>query len=66
MLRTLWPLLGLVTVLEYKSPTSSSFRPGDLLRLWSYGAVYDAAHLKELPRASDLTLALVVPRSRPR
>ncbi|MFS8066348.1 MAG: hypothetical protein ACMG6S_08240 [Byssovorax sp.] len=37
--------LGLVTILEYKSPASSSFRPGDLLRLWSYGAFYD--HLTE-------------------
>jgi len=61
VLRTLWPLLGLVTILEYKSPAHGSFRPGDLLRLWSYGAVYDAAHLKELPSPSDLTLTLVVP-----
>lgn len=65
VLRTLWPLLGLVTILEYKSPVQSSLRPGDLLRLWSYGAVYDAAHLKELPRASDLTLALVLPSVTP-
>jgi hypothetical protein len=43
----------------------SSFRPGDLGRLWSYGAVYDAAHLKELPSPSDLTLTLVVPSITP-
>lgn len=61
VLRTLWPLLGLVTILEYKSPVSGSLRPGDLLRLWSYGAVYDAAHLKELPSPSDLTLVFVIP-----
>ena len=65
VLRTLWPLLGLVTILEYKSPVSGSFRPGDLLRLRSYGAVYDAAHLKELPSPSDLTLALVIPSITP-
>ena len=33
VMRTLWPLLGLVTILEYKSPVSGSLRPGDLLRL---------------------------------
>jgi len=65
VLRTLWPLLGLVTILEYKSPVRSSFRPGDLIRLWSYGAVYDAAHVKELPSPSDLTLALVIPSVTP-
>jgi hypothetical protein len=65
VLRTLWPLLGLVTILEYKSPVSGSLRPGDLIRLWSYGAVYDAAHLKELPSPSDLTLTLVVPSITP-
>lgn len=36
-----------------------------ILRLWSYGAVYDAAHLKELPSPSDLTLTLVVPSVTP-
>ena len=65
VLRTLWPLLGLVTILEYKSPVRGSFRPGDLIRLWSYGAVYDAANLKELPSPSDLTLALVIPSVTP-
>ena len=44
VMRTLWPRLGLATILEFKSPSRSSFRPGDLLRLWSYGAVYDASH----------------------
>jgi hypothetical protein len=60
VLRTLWPRLGLVTVLEFKSPIASSFRPGDLLRLWGYGVLYDTAHLDELPGPQDLTLALVV------
>ena len=65
VMRTLWPLLGLVTILEYKSPVRSSFRPGDLIRLWSYGAVYDAAHFEELPSPSDLTLTLVLPSITP-
>jgi hypothetical protein len=60
VLRALWPRLGLVTVLEYKSPIDSSFRPGDLLRLWGYGVLYDTAHLDELPGPQDLTLALLV------
>jgi hypothetical protein len=60
VLRGLWPLLGLVTVLEYKSPVDSAFRPGDLLRLVGYGVLYDTAHLDELPRREDLTLVLVV------
>ena len=60
VLRMLWPRLGLVTVLEFKSPIDSSFRPGDLLRLWGYGVLYDTAHLDELPGPRDLTLALVV------
>jgi hypothetical protein len=65
VMRTLWPLLGRVTILEYKSPVRGSFRPRDLIRLWSYGAVYDAAHPKELPSPRDLTLVLVVPSVTP-
>ena len=65
VLRALWPRLGLVTILEYKSPVDSSFRPGDLVRLWSYGGVYHSAHYKELPTRGDLTLALVVPSITP-
>jgi len=60
VLRRLWPLLGLVTVLEYKSPVDSAFRPGDLLRLVGYGVLYDTCHLDELPQREDLTLVLVV------
>jgi len=60
VLRRLWPLLGLVTVLEYKSPVDSAFRPGDLLRLVGYGVLYDTGHLDELPQREDLTLVLVV------
>jgi hypothetical protein len=60
VLRTLWPRLGLVTILEYKSPIDSAFRPGDLLRLVGYGVLYNTAHLDELPEREDLTLVLVV------
>ncbi|AUX47482.1 uncharacterized protein SOCE26_090030 [Sorangium cellulosum] len=60
VLRMLWPRLGAVTVLEYKSPVDSAFRPGDLLRLVGYGVLYNTAHLDELPERDDLTLVLVV------
>jgi hypothetical protein len=60
VLRSLWPRLGLVTVLEYKSPVVSAFRPGDLLRLVGYGVLYHTVHLPELPKREDLTLVLVV------
>jgi hypothetical protein len=60
VLRMLWPRLGLVTILEYKSPVDSAFRPGDLLRLVGYGVLYHTAHLHELPERDDLTLVLVV------
>jgi hypothetical protein len=49
-----------VTVLEYKSPVDSAFRPGDLRRLVGYGVLYHTAHLVELPEREDLTLVLVV------
>jgi len=60
VLRRLWPRLGRVSVLEYKSPVDSAFRPGDLLRLVGYGVLYHTAHLDELPEREDLTLVLVV------
>ena len=60
ILRSLWPRLGRVTVLEYKSPVDSAFRPGDLLRLLGYGVLYETAHLDEVPGREDLTLVLVV------
>jgi hypothetical protein len=43
-----------------KSPTKSSFRPGDLIRLWGYGPLYHAANLDETSTPADLTLLLVV------
>jgi len=60
VLRRLWPWVGRVAVLEYKSPVDSAFRPGDLLRLVGYGVLYHTAHLDELPERADLTLVLVV------
>jgi hypothetical protein len=60
VLRMLWPRLGLVTILEYKSPVDSAFRPGDLLRLVGYGVLYHTAHLHDLAEREDLTLVLVV------
>lgn len=60
LFRRLWPLLGQVTVLEYKSPVRSSFRRGDLVRLVSYGASYHSRHAKNLVNCDELTLVLVV------
>ena len=60
VVRRLWPLLGIVTVVEYKSPVDSAFRPGDLLRLVGYGVLYDTTgHLDDLPQREDLTPVLV-------
>ena len=65
VLRTIWPWLARVTLVEFKSPIRSSFRPGDLVRLLSYGAQYQTAHIDDLPTAADLTLLLVVPSLTP-
>ena len=61
VLRAVWPLLARVTIVEFKSPVRSSCRPGDLVRLWSYGGQYHAAHMRDLRTRADLTLLLVVP-----
>ncbi len=55
-----WPRLDRVTVLEYKSPVDSAFRPGDLRCLLGYGVLYETAHLDEVPEREELTLVLVV------
>lgn len=60
VLRALWPRLGQVTIVEYKSPVDSAFRPGDLVRLVVYGGLYETTHLDALPHHEDLTLVLVV------
>ena len=61
VLRTLWHRLARITIVEFKSPVRSSYRPGDLVRLWSYGGQYHAAHMRDLRTRADLTLLLVVP-----
>jgi hypothetical protein len=65
ILRRIWPLLAKITIVEFKSPTRSSFRRGDLLRLWGYGPLYQANHVDEVPTRSDLTLLLVIPSVTP-
>ncbi|WP_438025783.1 hypothetical protein [Sorangium sp. So ce233] len=65
VLRGVWPRLSKVTVVEFKSPTRSSFRRGDLIRLWGYGPLYQAAHIAEVPCQRDLTLLLVIPSLTP-
>jgi hypothetical protein len=47
-LRRLWPILPLVSVVEYKSP-GRAYRRGDLYRLWRYVHTYFAGQLA-LPR----------------
>jgi hypothetical protein len=65
VLRTVWPWLARITIVEFKSPVDSSFRPGDLIRLWSYGGQYQAAHMADVRTRADLTLLLVVPSLTP-
>lgn len=60
VLHAIWPLLAQVTLVEFKSPTRSSFRKGDLIRLWSYGGLYQSTHIDEVPRHDDVTLLLVI------
>jgi hypothetical protein len=60
VLHAIWPLLAKVTLVEFKSPTRSSFRKGDLIRLWSYGGLYQSTHIDEVPRHDDVTLLLVI------
>ncbi len=65
VLRGIWPRLSTVTIVEFKSPTDSSFRPGDLVRLWTYGSLYHATHIAEIVVPAGLTLLLVVPSITP-
>lgn len=65
VLHAIWPLLAKITVVEFKSPTRSSFRKGDLIRLWSYGGLYQSTHIDEVPRHDDVTLLLVIARIPP-
>lgn len=63
-LRRLWPLLPLVTVLEYKSP-GRTYRTGNLDRLWSYVHAYHAGDDNRPVRRADLAAVLVVPSRTP-
>jgi hypothetical protein len=65
VLRALWFWLARITIVEFKSPVRSSFRPGDLLRLLGYGVQYHAAHIHDVTSPLDLTLVLVVPKITP-
>lgn len=65
VLHDIWPRLARITIVEFKSPTRSSFRPGDLVRLWSYGSLYQSTHIDDVPTRGDLTLLLVVPSITP-
>ena len=64
MLRGLWPLLGPVTLAEFKGPTSG-FRVNDLPRLYAYGMQYYELHMHALAGPTALTLALLTPAETP-
>ena len=64
VLRALWPLLGPVTLAEFKGP-QSGYRSNDLLRLLGYGIQYNELNMKDLAGPSELTLALLTPAETP-
>jgi hypothetical protein len=64
VLRGLWPLLGPVTLAEFKGPRSG-YRSQDLLRLLGYGIQYNELNMKDLAAPSELTLALLTPAETP-
>ncbi|HWN70939.1 MAG TPA: hypothetical protein VNM90_25025 [Haliangium sp.] len=64
VLRGLWPLLGPVTLAEFKGPTSG-FRINDLPRLFTYGMQYYELHMQALAGPAELTLALLTPAETP-
>jgi hypothetical protein len=64
VLRGLWPLLGPVTLAEFKGP-KSGFRSHDLLRLLGYGTQYNELNMQALGGPSGLTLALLTPAETP-
>jgi hypothetical protein len=63
-LRRLWPLLPVVSVVEYKSP-GRPYRTGNLDRLWSYVHTYHADERTRPPRREDLCAVLIVPGRTP-
>jgi hypothetical protein len=64
VLRGLWPLLGPVTLAEFKGP-KLGYRSHDLLRLLGYGIQYNELNMKDLAGPSGLTLALLTPAETP-
>jgi hypothetical protein len=64
VLRGLWPLLGPVTLAEFKGPRSG-FRSHDLLRLLGYGTQYNELNMQALAGPAGLTLALLTPAETP-
>src|SRR5689334_12098915 len=52
-LRRLWPLLPLVSVVEYKSP-GRPYRTGDLDRVWAYVHLYHADDRTRPSQRKDL------------
>lgn len=64
VLRGLWPLLGAVTLAEFKGPTSG-FRSHDLLRLVGYGVEYNELNMQALTGPAGLTLVLLTPAETP-
>jgi hypothetical protein len=64
VLRGLWPLLGPVTLAEFKGPTAG-FRGHDLLRLLGYGVQYHELNMHALGGPAGLTLALLTPAETP-
>ena len=63
-LRRLWPLLALITIVEFKS-IGRPYRKGNLDRLWSYVHTYMADEHTRPSRHADLCAALIVPRRTP-
>lgn len=61
LLRSLWPLLPDITLIEFKSP-SAEVRRGDLVKLLSYGAQYHSQNIKLCPQQSSIALVLITPR----
>ena len=59
ILTGLWPLVEREALVEYKSPVRA-FRAGDAFRLLSYGAQYQAEHVRRL-EPGQLALVLAVP-----
>lgn len=63
-LHGLWPLLSLITIVEFKS-IGRPYRRGNLDRLFAYVHLYLANEHTRPPKRSDLCAALIVPSRTP-